>query len=285
MPIYKPSELMQFLGSLGISPKRALSQNFLIDGNILRKICKVADVQPGDLVLEIGPGPGSLTETLLKAGARVVAVEKDPLLAKALERLQTDDLRLTVFCADILDFDFDVHLVPLLKQGEKGKVIANLPYNVTTPILVKLVTLHPLFSHLVVMVQEEVARRFTAVPGTPDYSSFTVFLNYHSKPKYAFGVGRNCFYPAPRVDSAIVICALHSSPQDVNEERFFEMTRRAFEHRRKMLRSSLRELYAPEKVMHALENLGKSPQARPEELSLDEFIQLQKILLATEKSP
>jgi len=273
MAIYKPSELHQFLESVGVSPKKALSQNFLIDGNILRKIVTTAKVNPGDLVVEIGPGPGSLTEVLLQAGARVVAIEKDALLAKALERLKALG-ELHIFQEDVLQFSFETVLKHLLKEGEKAKVIANLPYNVTTPILVKCVTLQEWFSELVVMVQEEVARRFTAHPGGSDYGSFTVFLDFYTTPKYGFQVSRNCFYPAPKVDSAIVLLKLHAPPANVDEPKFFELTRTAFEQRRKMLRSSLKALYTPQQVMEALEAIGKTPQARPQELSLEEFMQL-----------
>lgn len=277
MPIYKPSELHEFLESLGIKPKKALSQNFLIDGNILKKIVAAADANPEDLIVEIGPGPGSLTEILLQTGAQVIAVEKDEKLAKALERLQADK-RLHIYCGDILDFPLEQVLADFLKPGQKGKVIANLPYHLTTPILVKLVSLNKLFSDLFVMVQEEVARRFTAQPGSSEYSSFTIFLNYHSSPKYNFKVSRNSFYPSPKVDSAVVTFHLQNPPKVSDEELFFKLTRTSFEHRRKMLRSSLKEFYPPQSIMDVLEHLGKSPQARPEELSLEDFLKFFELL-------
>ena len=276
MSIYRPTELRQFLESLGISPRKGLSQNFLIDGNILRKIGSYA--QPGDLVVEIGPGPGSLTEVLLERGAEVIAIEKDPVLAKALERFKGPDRKLTVFCEDIMQFPLQDTLSSILPPGKKGKVIANLPYHLTTPILVKLVKEEKSLSDLVVMVQEEVARRFTAKPGTSDYSSFTIFLNYYAQVKYAFGVSRTCFYPPPKVDSAVVHLQLHEPPAVVDEELLFKLTRTAFEHRRKMMRSSLREIYPPELIMEALQRLGKNPESRPEQLSLQDFIELVAIL-------
>ncbi len=272
MPIYKPSELHLFLNSIGIHPKKGLSQNFLIDGNIIRKIVKISDVQPHDVVLEIGPGPGSLTEELLNAGASVIAVEKDPILASALERLKSPDRHLEIFCQDIMEFPIGPSLKRLLKGGQKGKVIANLPYHLTSPILAQLVPLHEIFSELVVMVQDEVAQRMVAKPGNKDYSSFTLFLNYHCQVKYGFTVSKNCFYPAPKVNSAIVILELQKPPTVSDPEAFFKMTRRAFEQRRKMLRSSLKDLYPPEKIMGALTQLKLNPQARPEDLSLTEFI-------------
>lgn len=272
--MYKPSELRLFLNELGIFPKKGLSQNFLIDGNIIRKIVATANVQPEDTVLEIGPGPGSLTQALLQTGARVLAVEKDAVLAHALTRLGSAS-QLKVVCDDILAF-------PLEKLAQEGtnrlKVIANLPYHLTTPILVHLISQSHLFSSLTLMVQEEVARRFTAKPGHKDYSSFTVFLQFYSNPQYAFFVSRHCFYPAPKVDSAVVKLDLKEPPLVQNVESFFKMTRTAFEHRRKMLRVSLKPLCESQAISQALEEIGLNPLARPEELSLADFLKLHALL-------
>jgi 16S rRNA (adenine1518-N6/adenine1519-N6)-dimethyltransferase len=278
MPIYKPSELHEFLDGLGIGPKKGLSQNFLIDGNILRKIAETAQVNTTDIVVEIGSGPGSLTEELLNHNAQVIAVEKDTLLANALNRLKNGERRLEIYNEDILKFPLEETLAPLLTEGRKAKVIANLPYHLTTPIIVHLIKMRHLFSSLILMVQDEVAKRFVASPKTSSYSSFTVFLNFYSTPHYAFKVSRHCFYPSPKVDSAIVDIELKEPPHVSNVEAFFKMTRTSFEHRRKMLRGSLRELYSPTSIEAALNNIGKSPQARPEELTLDEFIKLFEIL-------
>lgn len=276
MPMYKPTELVQFLEGLGIGPRKGLSQNFLIDGNILRKIVQISQVGPGDLVLEIGPGPGSLTELLLQAGAEVLAVEKDEILAKALNRFH-DIGTLDVCCADIMDFPIKQELKKRLK-GKRAQVIANLPYHLTTPIIALLAPLHDLFSSLTLMVQEEVARRFTAKPGTSDYSSFTVFLDFYTHTHYGFKVGRNCFYPPPRVDSAVVKLDLKPPPSITNQDTFFEMTRTAFQQRRKMIKVSLKELYPSDVVMSSLKAIGANPQARPEELSLEQFLKLFKSL-------
>lgn len=278
MPIYRPSELHQFLNELGVNPKKALSQNFLIDGNITRKIVACAEISSRDLVLEIGPGPGCLSEEILHTGAQLLAVEKDPIMAEALQRLKKLNEKLTIFCDDILTFPLEQTLIEKLKPGQKAIILGNLPYHLTTPILAKLAHLHQYVSKIIVMVQQEVARRFTANPGSNEYSSFTVFLNYHSVPHYEFLVRRTCFYPVPKVDSAVVRLNLHSPPTVSNENSFFEMTRSAFGKRRKMLRSSLKELYPSEKVSEALIKIGRDGQSRPEELSLDEFIQLFKIL-------
>lgn len=272
--IFKPSELHAFLNELGIAPKKGLSQNFLTDGNIIRKIVKAADVQSNDIVFEIGPGPGALTYALLETGAQVFAVEKDEVLAKALMRLNPPDKRLIVFCDDVLNFPLEDTFRRLLPKGQKAKVIANLPYHLTTPILTELVVQHDLFSVLVLMVQDEVAKRFTASPGNKEYGSITLFLNYHAHPSYAFGVSSHCFYPKPKVESAVVKLELHPPPYVENEEAFFHMTRTAFQHRRKMLRAALKSIYQSERVTQALTHIGHNPQARPEDLSLNDWILL-----------
>lgn len=263
---------MIFLEGLGINPKKALSQNFLIDGNIIRKIVKEGQIGPEDLILEIGPGPGCLTEILLETGAKVIAVEKDFTLAAALKRLKGD---LQVFCEDILQFPLENYF----SEAKKGKVIANLPYNIATAILTKLVVKNHLLSRIIVMVQEEVARRITAKPGSKDYGSLTLFLNYYSSPRYAFKVSRNCFFPVPNVESAIVELVLKAPTDlDIDEDRFFHFVRTAFAQRRKMLKSSLKKLYPLEKIEEGLSGIGISSQVRPEELSLEEFIHLFKRL-------
>lgn len=275
LPIYRPTELRSFLQELGVSPKKGLSQNFLIDGNIIRKIVAAAKVNPGELILEVGPGPGSLTQALLEAGAQVVAVEKDRQLAEALSRFQTPDNRLTIFCDDIMTFNASTHFQPRLSSGHKAKIIANLPYHLTTPIIAQFAQQTSIFSSLTVMVQEEVARRMTAKPGSSDYSSFSVFLQFYSQPHYDFKVSRQCFYPVPNVDSAIVTLSLRNPPLNgLDEEQFFKLTRTAFEQRRKMMRASLKDLYSSETIESALKSIGQNPLARPEELSLENFLDL-----------
>lgn len=279
MPIYKPSELHQFLESLGTGPKKGLSQNFLIDGNILRKITSLASLEAGDVVLEIGPGPGSLTQMMLDKGATVIAVEKDAVFADALNRLQTDDKRLFVFCDDVLEFPVEEKLAGFLESGKKAKIIANLPYHLTTPILTRFLPLHELFSSLTIMVQEEVARRMCALPDTSEYGSLTLLIEFYSKPRYGFTVGKKCFYPAPKIDSAVVHLELSPIPLPEEEvDGFFKLKRRAFEQRRKMLRASLKELYSPNKVEEALAAIGMPQTARPEVLSLPQFLKLYHLL-------
>lgn len=274
MPIYKPSELAKYLSDLGIAPKKGLSQNFLLDGNIIKKIVAFSNLTSQDCVVEIGPGPGALTEALLETGARVIAIEKDPVLARGLERLNIRGT-LQVFCEDILEFPLGQAIEGI---HPKPKVIANLPYHLTTPIITALALKHALISEVIVMVQEEVARRFAASPSTKEYGAITVFLNFYSKPSYGFKVSHNCFFPKPKVDSAVVKFVLQPPPSDIPQTLFFTMTRTAFNQRRKMLSKSLQGLYPPEKVRESLEKINKSPKSRPEELSLEEFLALFKLL-------
>jgi 16S rRNA (adenine1518-N6/adenine1519-N6)-dimethyltransferase len=278
MPLYRPTELLAFLESIGEAPKKGLSQNFLIDGNVIQNIIKTADVQPHDNVLEIGPGPGSLTEALLNAGANVVAVEADSKLAEALHRLQTEDKRLHILPQDALKVSFS-EIKACFKDGAKPlKLISNLPYHITTPLLSRFISENGWISSVVVMVQDEMAKRMCGKKSTSNYGSITVFLNFYAHVSYAFQVGRKCFFPSPKVDSAIVKFDLKAPPARIDEEVFFKMTRRAFGQRRKTLKSSLKELYPQEHLLEALEKLGVSPLARPEELSCEEFIELYRFL-------
>ena len=261
------SELLAFLESIGASPKKGLGQNFLIDDNIVRKIVRLAEVGPGDRVLEIGPGPGALTQKLLAAGAEVLAVEKDRVLAKHLGRLQTPDQRLRVECADVLKF--------ALPEG-RWKVVANLPYNITTPILEKLVERAERLESITVMVQREVAERIRAKPGTKAFGSLTLFLQFHAVVHDAFGVTPGCFYPPPKVHSTVIRLDPRVPPE-VDEARLFGLIHRAYQQRRKMITSSLREVGG---VTEALEAVGLVVTARPEELSLEQWIALSKELAA-----
>lgn len=272
MPIYKPKELRAFLDALDAFPKKRLSQNFLIDGNIVRKIVDEAGIVSGDYVLEIGPGPGALTEEMIERGATVLAVEKDPIFAAELQRFDPSGNNLKVICDDILHVD-------LPESKQKIKLIGNLPYHITTPILAKFLSKSSdRISSLTFMVQEEVAQRVVAKPKTSDYSSLTVFLNFYAHVKYAFKVTRNCFYPSPTVDSAIISLLPREIPFDVDQEKFFELTRKAFQMRRKTLKKSLKELYSDENILHALDINDLTVFTRPEELSIEQFLAFFKAL-------
>jgi len=271
MSLFRPTELHLLLNRLGKKPKRGLSQNFLVDGNILNKIINYANIQPNDLVLEIGSGPGALTQVLLQKGARVIAIEKDPLFATALNQLQTDDHRLQVISEDFLK----INLQKFLENIPSLKVVANIPYNITTPIILSLITHYPKISLITLMVQKEVATRFIAQPGCGDYSSLTLLLQYYADISFGFNVEPTCFYPSPSIRSAVVQFTLKKTPEEPFPERFI---RTAFQQRRKMIRSSLKKLFPVQKIEKSLIDLGLKPEVRPEELSLKDFISLYSAL-------
>lgn len=263
MKLFRPSELRSFLNEKGLHAKKSLSQNFLIDGNIIQKIITMANIAKGDHVIEIGPGFGALTEALLQKGAHVLAIEKDPTYASELLRLQTGNLE--VVCMDVLRFSFDS------LPHQKYKVVANLPYHITTPILTLLLPMHSLIESITVMVQKEFADRMRAKAATAEYGSFSLFVQFYATVISDFIVKPSCFYPPPKVHSSVIHCKLH--PPLFNEvESFFTLTRSAFGKRRKMLRSSLKELYP--NIEKVLRQKGHLPTARPEELSLHDFIAL-----------
>lgn len=253
MSIACPTALRSFLTSIDAKPLKALSQNFLIDANIVRKIADSVSIEPGEWVLEIGPGPGALTAELLKRGAKVIAIEKDRKFAKALERLQTEDQRLTIYEADVLDFDFSLLPSPL-------KAAANLPYHITTPILEKLCEHPGRFSSAHLMVQKEVADRMLAKPGSKEISSLTLFLQLFAKVSIAVKVSESCFYPAPKVASSVIKLDFHTPPLK-DPKPLTDWIRKAYQQRRKMLRSTLGIV-------------GEMSTLRPESLSLDDWIAL-----------
>jgi len=270
--------LHAFLKKMGIHPKKGLSQNFLIDGNILRKMVEAASLDTQDLVLEIGPGPGVLTEALLQTGSEVIAIEKDPILAQHLTRLQNGNLQ-------IISSDFREVCLPSLLQNKKVKVLANIPYHLTGIILQKLLPMYPQIESIHLMIQKEVADRCVAKVGTKDYSSFTLFTQYHSKASLLFKVPPSCFYPKPKVDSAVLELKLRPPPVQTPYESLFTLIRAAFQMRRKMLRSSLKRFASPSQIEKALLSIGKSSTARPQNLTLEDFSKLTEILdLAISKS-
>ncbi len=275
MSLFRPSTLLPHLEANNLHPKKRLSQNFLIDGNIIRKIVQTARVEQEDLVVEIGPGPGALTQALLQKGCQLLAVEKDDAFAEALQALSTSDNRLEIFAEDALTFPLESLLQERLKIGQKAKVVANLPYHITTPILSRLLPLHSLIDSLTLMVQKEVALRFVAKKNCSDYSSLTLFTNFYSTPTLAFTVEPTCFYPKPKVQSAVVHFVLKQPPLETPlHPKFFKLTRSTFQKRRKMLRSSLKEQCSPSLLEELLKEQGLSGQARPEDLDLNDFLAL-----------
>lgn len=280
MSLFQPSELMRFLESIGQKPSKRLSQNFLIDGNILKKIVDAGHLEEENLVIEIGPGPGVLTESLLLSKARVVAIEKDPVFAKALHRFKTSENDLRVFEQDVLKFPFEEFLKKELRSFEKAKIISNLPYHLTSPIFDRILPLYPYVDDIIVMVQKEVADRIVAAKGSKTVSCFSVFCQFFSDPKLLFSVSPSCFFPKPKVVSAVVHLRLKKPPENIDPEKFLSFVRLGYGSRRKMLASSLKKNYDPDLIKKAFEKYHLDETLRPEQLSLkdwtDLFLDLEK---------
>ncbi|MDN3507517.1 MAG: 16S rRNA (adenine(1518)-N(6)/adenine(1519)-N(6))-dimethyltransferase RsmA [Simkaniaceae bacterium] len=262
----KISDLMNFLGENDIRPKKSLSQTFLVDGNILRKIVNTANVTASDRILEIGPGPGAITELLLDAGADVIAIEMDPILGGKLKRLKGS---LHVIIDDCMKVD-----VPSLFKDQKGKVVANIPYQLTAPILAMLLPLHDSITSLTLVMQKEVAQRIVAKPHSKNYSPISLLAQFYSEPKLAFSITPNSFYPKPKIDSATVHFSLRKPPYACIETRFFHLVRTSFQQRRKMLTGSLRNELPRDVIIDILKKHKLPQTARPENLTLEVFAEL-----------
>jgi 16S rRNA (adenine1518-N6/adenine1519-N6)-dimethyltransferase len=267
--LYKPSIVVDLLNKIDKKPKKSLSQNFLVDGNIVNKIVAFCAPQEGETILEIGPGLGVLTQALLKHNVKVIAIEKDVVLAKELEKLSSN----LIVCAD--DF-FKVDLDKVLPKN-KIKVVSNLPYSVATAIISSLLsTWHgeERFSHMIFMVQKEVAKRMCASPHNKEYGFFTLFMNFFADVKYLSDVSKNCFYPKPKVTSALIKITPKIPPFKEGQEEFFSFLKQLFSHRRKMVSSVLKSIYGQEKIQDVFAELDIDLKMRPENLTLREFIEL-----------
>lgn len=263
---------------------KTLGQNFLTDINIIKKIVEAGDVGSSDLVVEVGPGIGSMTAELAKHAGKVVAIEIDKHLIPALEENLSDFNNISLVNADIMKVD-----LKSLVEGWAGplKVISNLPYYITTPIIMMLLEGELPWDTLVFMVQKEVAQRMAASPGTKDYSALSVAVRYHADPKLAFTVSKNCFIPKPDVDSAVVRLKKRelSFMKDVDREFFFKVVRASFGQRRKTLLNALGSQPwldgGKERLRNVLGKLDIKENVRAEELSLEAFARLSSALIAT----
>ena len=269
--------------------KKKFGQNFLIDQNILNEIIEAAEIDQGDCILEIGPGIGCVTQALLKEAGKVVAVEIDKLLIPILEDNFRDFSNFRLIHNDVLK----VNLHELLQeeaQGKRIKVVANLPYYITTPIIMMLLEERLPIETITVMVQKEVALRMHAEPGTKQYGAITVALNYYASSHLVTDVPRDCFMPSPNVDSAVIQLQLHKEPPvTVEDERMlFRLVKAAFSQRRKTLLNTLfsqGELgLSKDEIKQILEDSGIGSSTRGETLSLEEFARLANIISHYKKS-
>lgn len=270
--LYKPSKLSEVLSKYGFRFTKSLGQNFLIDGNIVRKIADAAEVEENDNILEIGPGVGTMTEELALRAKKVLAIEIDEKL-RELHKETLDIENVKVIYGDFLDLD-----LKKLTEEEFGdepfKVVANLPYYVTTPIIEKLILSKVNLISITVMVQKEVAKRLAAQPGNKDYGSLSVFINYYTDCKYKFQVPSSVFMPKPNVDSAVVNLKMRER-EDLDTDFLFKIVRSAFTTRRKTIVNSFSNSklpYTKDDIKRALQLSGIDERRRAETLTLEEFI-------------
>jgi 16S rRNA (adenine1518-N6/adenine1519-N6)-dimethyltransferase len=272
-----------------IRPKKSLGQNFLNDMRVVQDILCAAELSENDAVIEVGPGLGVMTEKLAEQAGLVAAVEIDGALIPTLKKLEERFGNVVILNRDILKTDvrrdiLDEFVTP--RSLERVKVVANLPYYITTPIVMKFLEENASdVDSLVIMVQKEVAERMIAPPGGKDYGAMTVTVNYFSEPEIMFTVPPHCFYPRPGVDSAVVRLKIRKEPpfELISREHFFLTVRAAFSQRRKTLTNALSN--APymnvtrEKVAEILAGMGKDVMIRGERLSPAEFGQLSNLLI------
>ena len=266
----------------GLRPKKRLGQHFLVDHGIIEQIISRAGFQPSDMVLEIGPGQGALTFPLARSVGHVVAVEKDAKLAGLLEeRLSRAGIaNVTLVNQDILKWEFN-ELSNL--SSEKIQVIGNLPYNISSPFLEKLIDNRNLVSRAVLMFQLEVARRLTASPGSKAYGAMTLMVRYHARPTAFFEVSAEAFFPRPKVNSMVLELDLERPypRRAVHDADLKRVVKGAFAHRRKTLLNSLKGVYPfmdREQLLGGIRKCGIDPGTRAETLGIDEFICLASAL-------
>ena len=278
-----PQETIAVLQRYGFNFQKKYGQNFLIDTHVLDKIIGAAQIGPDDFVLEIGPGIGTMTQYLAEAAREVVAVEIDTKLIPILQDTLEEYDNVTVLNEDILKVDI-CKIAEEKNGGKPIKVVANLPYYITTPIIMGLFESEVPLDSITVMVQKEVADRMQVGPGTKDYGALSLAVQYYAEPYIVANVPPNCFIPRPAVGSAVIrLTRYQEKPVKVNDASFmFKIIRASFNQRRKTLQNGLynsSELRIPkEKTVAALEEMGLTPTIRGEKLSLEEFAQLSDIL-------
>lgn len=273
--IATPNVTKYILNRFKLTANKKLGQNFLIDPDVVQHIVEVAELTDHDQVLEIGPGIGTLTQGLAESGADVVAVELDQRLLPVLATTLKDYSNVKVVHGDILKTN-------IMEQVQPGfKCCANLPYYITTPIIFALLEQKLPLERMVVMIQKEVAERMTAEPGGKEYGALSVAMQYYTEPRIAFKVSASSFFPAPNVESAVLVCKKRTTPpvKLKSEDIFFRVVKAAFSLRRKMLNNSLKNMgLTAEQVKAWLTRAGIDGQRRAETLSLQEFANLANTL-------
>ena len=273
---------IEILKKYNFPVQKKYGQNFLVDDNILNGIVRAADICKEDTVLEIGPGLGALTGALLRAAGKVIAVEVDKMLIPVLNETLADYDNLTLINDDILKVD-----IQALAGDGRIKVVANLPYYITTPVIMQLLENESCISSITVMIQKEVAERMQEGPGSKSYGALSLAVQYYSDPTYIMTVSRNCFIPKPDVDSAVIRLDIYDKdkrpvcPED--PDKMFMIIRAAFNQRRKTLVNAVSNAQdlgiGKEAVLNALEKMGLPETVRGEALTLKQFAELADLLI------
>ncbi|MDD6464571.1 MAG: 16S rRNA (adenine(1518)-N(6)/adenine(1519)-N(6))-dimethyltransferase RsmA [Coprococcus sp.] len=278
-----PQVTIQTIKKYEFAFQKKFGQNFLIDDHVITKIINAAEITKDDLVLEIGPGIGTMTQYLAESARKVIAVEIDKNLIPILGETLAEYDNVTVINEDILKLDIN-RLVEEENEGRPIKVVANLPYYITTPIIMGLFESHVPLQSITVMVQKEVADRMQVGPGSKDYGALSLAVQYYAKPYIAANVPPNCFIPRPGVGSAVIRLTRYEEPPVTvkDESLMFKLIRASFNQRRKTLQNGIAnspELpYSKAQVEKALEKMGLAANVRGESLTLAEFAKLSDII-------
>ena len=285
--IANPANTIDIIKKYDFNFQKKFGQNFLIDTHVLDKICSESGLGKNDLAIEIGPGIGALTQYLAITAKAVVAVEIDKNLLPILGDTLKDYKNTELINADFLKVDLEKLIDECIqKYGEFDniRIIANLPYYITTPIIMNVLESHTNIDSITVMIQKEVADRMQAAPGSKNYGALSLAVQYYSDPYVVAFVPQNCFIPRPKVGSSVIRLDIYKDKpiKTVNEKLMFQIIRAGFNQRRKTLVNSIGNFgefnFSKEKIIHALSLLGKSEKIRGEALSLDEFAQLAEYL-------
>lgn len=282
-----PSATKEIINKYSFAFQKKFGQNFLIDSNILESIVSAADITNDDFVLEIGPGIGTMTQYLCEAARQVVAVEIDKMLIPILKDTLSEYDNVEVINQDVLKLDIKA-LAQEKNNGKPIKVVANLPYYITTPIIMGLFESKVPIESITIMVQKEVADRMQTGPGSKDYGALSLAVQYYADAKVQLNVSASCFMPRPNVDSAVIKLTAHEKPVvDVDETLMFKVIRASFNQRRKTLVNGLKnssELdYTKEEIVQAIKAIGKEENIRGEKLTLEEFAALSNSLKVVRK--
>ncbi len=282
--LYSPAVVKEVIEKHGFRFSKSLGQNFLIDGNIIDKIIEGSSIGIDDGIIEIGPGIGTLTQKLCESAGKVIAIELDNNLLPILEETLGDYNNIEVIHGDVLKVDLNKIINEKL-EGRKVKVVANLPYYITTPIIMKLLEENLAIDKIVVMVQKEVALRMKASPGSKDYGALSVAVQYYSEPEIIVDVPKNVFMPRPNVDSAVIMLDVYNEPAiKVKDQRlFFNVIKAAFGKRRKTLLNALTSGIGldKEEIEAALGRSGIDPIRRGETLDITEFARIADEIYST----